>query len=121
MLREQSQRRVKAERKKRWAEYRLAKEAASGKPMRRQLRKSGLPSDVNLSRISVLWVPPNVRQEPPVAEIQSRHGHPNILPDGLAYGEIKGGVLLKQTALSKLPIHNLAKMGRHIAPSVRKT
>ena len=25
-----------------------------GKPMRRQLRKSGLPSDVNLSRISVV-------------------------------------------------------------------
>jgi hypothetical protein len=54
MLRKQAQRRIKADRKKRWAEYRLAKEAASGKPMRRQLRISGLPSDVNLSRISVV-------------------------------------------------------------------
>ena len=35
MLRKQAQRRIKAARKKRWAEYRLAKEAASGKPMRR--------------------------------------------------------------------------------------
>lgn len=41
MLREQSQRRVQAERKERWAEYRLAKEAALGKPMRRQLASCG--------------------------------------------------------------------------------
>jgi hypothetical protein len=34
MLREQAERRIKADRKKRWADYRLAKEAASGKPMR---------------------------------------------------------------------------------------
>ena len=54
MLREAAERRIVAARKKNWAEYRLAKEAASGKPMRRQLRKSGLPSDVNLSRISVV-------------------------------------------------------------------
>jgi hypothetical protein len=35
MLREESQRRIKAARQKKWAEYRLAKETASGKPMRR--------------------------------------------------------------------------------------
>ncbi len=35
MLREESQRRIKAARKTRWAEYRLAMEAASGKLMRR--------------------------------------------------------------------------------------
>jgi len=39
-LREESQRRMKAARKKKWAEYRLAKEIASGKPMRRLLRAS---------------------------------------------------------------------------------
>jgi hypothetical protein len=33
-LREESQRRMKAARKKKWAEYRLAREIASGKPMR---------------------------------------------------------------------------------------
>jgi hypothetical protein len=33
MLREQAQRRIKADRKKRWADYRLAREAALGKPM----------------------------------------------------------------------------------------
>jgi len=44
VLREQAQRRVKADRKKRWAEYRLAKEASSGKSMRRQhWRMSTLP------------------------------------------------------------------------------
>jgi len=37
-LSEYAQRRIEAERKRRWAEYRLATEAASGKPMRRQLR-----------------------------------------------------------------------------------
>ncbi len=44
MLREQARRRVKAARKKRWAEYRQAKEAALGKPMRRvraDCRRSG--------------------------------------------------------------------------------
>jgi TniQ len=35
MLREESQRRMKAERKRKWAEYRLAQESATGKPMRR--------------------------------------------------------------------------------------
>jgi hypothetical protein len=35
MLREESQRRIIAARKKKWAEYRLAKEAALGKPIRR--------------------------------------------------------------------------------------
>lgn len=35
MLLAESQRRQKADRKKKWADYRLAKEAASGKPMRR--------------------------------------------------------------------------------------
>ena len=39
-LREESQRRMKAARKEKWAEYRLAKEIASGKPMRRLLRAS---------------------------------------------------------------------------------
>jgi hypothetical protein len=39
MLKEQAWRRIKADRKKRWAEHRLAKEAALGKPMRRQLRR----------------------------------------------------------------------------------
>ena len=39
-LREESQRRMKAARKKKWAEYRLAKEIASGKLMRRLLRAS---------------------------------------------------------------------------------
>jgi hypothetical protein len=38
MLREESQRRMKADRKRKWAEYRLARESASGKPMRRVLR-----------------------------------------------------------------------------------
>jgi hypothetical protein len=38
MLREESQRRLKAARQKKWAEYRLAKEAASGRPMRRSVR-----------------------------------------------------------------------------------
>ena len=37
-LREESQRRMKAARKKKWADYRLAQESASGKPMRRVLR-----------------------------------------------------------------------------------
>ena len=40
MLREESQRRVKAARKQKWAEYGLAKEIASGKPMRRLLTTS---------------------------------------------------------------------------------
>jgi len=35
MLREEVRRRIKADKKKRWAEYRRAREAASGKPMRR--------------------------------------------------------------------------------------
>ena len=35
MLREESRRRLKAARKKKWAEYRQAKETALGKPMRR--------------------------------------------------------------------------------------
>ena len=35
MLREESQRRIKAARQKKWAEYRLTKETASGRPMRR--------------------------------------------------------------------------------------
>jgi hypothetical protein len=39
-LRDESQRRMKTARKKKWAEYRLAKEIASGKPMRRLLRAS---------------------------------------------------------------------------------
>lgn len=38
VLKEQSHRRIEANRKKKWAEYRLAREAASDKPMRRQLR-----------------------------------------------------------------------------------
>lgn len=38
MLRDAAERRIVAARKQRWAEYRLAKEAASGKAMRRQLR-----------------------------------------------------------------------------------
>ncbi len=40
MLREESQRRVKALRKQKWAEYRLIKETDSGKPMRRVFRAS---------------------------------------------------------------------------------
>ena len=39
MLREQARHRIKAARKKRWAEYRLARETALGKPMRRQRRR----------------------------------------------------------------------------------
>jgi len=35
MLREEAQRRIKVARKKKWAEYRLAKEIVLGKPMRR--------------------------------------------------------------------------------------
>jgi len=35
MLREAAQRRIVADRKKKWAEYRQAKETALGKPMRR--------------------------------------------------------------------------------------
>ena len=35
MLREQAQRRIEAARKKKWAEYRPARETALGKPMRR--------------------------------------------------------------------------------------
>lgn len=35
MLREKAQRRIKAARKRSWAEYRQAKEAALGKPLRR--------------------------------------------------------------------------------------
>jgi hypothetical protein len=38
-LNEYAELRIAAERKKRWAEYRLAKETASGKSMRRQLRR----------------------------------------------------------------------------------
>jgi hypothetical protein len=38
MLREEARRRHTADRKKRWAEYRLARETSSGKPMRRQRR-----------------------------------------------------------------------------------
>jgi hypothetical protein len=38
MLREESQRCAKAARKQKWAEYTLAQESASGKPMRRVLR-----------------------------------------------------------------------------------
>src|SRR5437763_1309244 len=40
MRQEVSQRRMKAARKQKWAEYRLVKESASGKPMRRLLRAS---------------------------------------------------------------------------------
>ena len=40
ILKEQAQRRIQAARRKRWAEYRLARETSSGKPMRRQLRRS---------------------------------------------------------------------------------
>jgi hypothetical protein len=40
MLREESQCRMKAARKQKWADYRLAKETASGKPMRRVHRTS---------------------------------------------------------------------------------
>jgi len=39
MLREEAQRRIQADRRKKWAEYRLARETSSGKPMRRQLRR----------------------------------------------------------------------------------
>jgi hypothetical protein len=39
MLREQARRRLQAARKKRWAEFRLARETSSGKPMRRQRRR----------------------------------------------------------------------------------
>ena len=44
MLREQAQRRIKAARKKKWAEYRAARETALGKPMRRSgsLEEKGL-------------------------------------------------------------------------------
>ena len=35
MLREESQRRIKAARQKKWVEYRLAKERALGRPMQR--------------------------------------------------------------------------------------
>ena len=38
MLREEAARRIKDARKKKWAEYRLARETSSGKPMRRQRR-----------------------------------------------------------------------------------
>jgi hypothetical protein len=38
MLREDAQRRIKDARKKKWAEYRLARETSSGKPMGRQRR-----------------------------------------------------------------------------------
>ena len=48
MLREEAERRSQAARKKKWAEYRLAKEAASGKPMRRQL--SARRGDANCNR-----------------------------------------------------------------------
>jgi hypothetical protein len=41
MLKEHAQHRIKADRKKRWAEDRLAKETASDKPMRRQARVIG--------------------------------------------------------------------------------
>jgi hypothetical protein len=40
MLQEESQCRMKAARKQKWADYRLAKETASGKPMRRLHRTS---------------------------------------------------------------------------------
>jgi hypothetical protein len=39
MLREESRRRLKAARQRRWAEYRVARETSSGKPMRRQRRR----------------------------------------------------------------------------------
>jgi len=38
MLREEAERRIKDARKKKWTEYRLARETSSGKPMRRQRR-----------------------------------------------------------------------------------
>jgi hypothetical protein len=36
MLKEEAQRRVEAGKRKRWEEYRLVREAALGRPMRRQ-------------------------------------------------------------------------------------
>ncbi len=56
ILSEQAQRRITADRKKRWAEYRLAKETASGKPMRRQLRRI-------VGRSSIARVRPPVAME----------------------------------------------------------
>jgi hypothetical protein len=41
ILREAAKRRILADRKKRWAKYRLAKEAALGKPLRRVRGRTG--------------------------------------------------------------------------------
>ena len=50
MLREESQRRIKAARKQKWAEFRLAKESAPGRPMRR-VRSDSRESDRGRSEI----------------------------------------------------------------------
>jgi hypothetical protein len=52
MLREESRRRLKAARKKRWAEYRLARETSSGKPMRRVRANCRQPGTLGLSQES---------------------------------------------------------------------
>jgi len=50
MLREEAQRRIKVARKKKWAEYRLAREISLGKPMRRVRANCRQPGTLGLSQ-----------------------------------------------------------------------